>query len=72
MLKNKGVNNMQEVIKKYESWLAIAEEHKANGIEYRDKDINQVIKDYKKYLKMFKCPKFQQEIAGIFTNKESA
>ena len=72
MLNKKGVNNMKQLIEKYERWLAIAEEHKANSIEYKDQDIDQVIKNYKKYLKMFKCPKFQQEIAGIFTNKESA
>jgi len=72
MLKNKGVNNMKKVIEKYERWLAVAEEHKANGVEYKDSNINEAIANYKQMLKVLKCPKFQQAIAGIFTNKESA
>ena len=65
--KIKELNNMDKVIKKYENWLAVAEEHKANGVEYRDSDINEAIANYKQMLKVFKCPKFQQAIAGVWS-----
>ena len=65
--KIKELNNMDKVIKKYENWLAVAEEHKANGIEYRDSNINEAIANYKQMLKVLKCPKFQQAIAGVWS-----
>jgi glutaredoxin-related protein len=60
------LNNMDKLIKKYENWLAVAEQHKANNVEYRDTDINETIANYKQMLSIFKCPKFQQEIAGVW------
>ena len=56
---------MDKVIKKYANLLAVAEEHKANGVEYRDADIDEVIANHKQMLKVLNCPKFQQAIVGF-------
>jgi len=58
---------MDKLIKKYENWLAVAEEHKANGVQFRDSDINEAIANYKQMLKVLRCPKFQKALAGIWS-----
>lgn len=67
LIKNKELNNMDKLIKKYENWLAVAEEHKANGVQFRDSDIDETIAHYKQFLKALRCPKFQQALAGIWS-----
>jgi hypothetical protein len=67
LIKNKELNNMDKLIKKYENWLAVAEEHKANGVQFRDSDINEAIANYKQMLKVLRCPKFQKALAGIWS-----
>lgn len=65
--KTEELNNMDNLIKKYEHWLAVTEKLKANGVQFKDSDINETIAYYKWFLKVLTCPKFQQELDTIWS-----
>ena len=62
-------NNMEETIKKYEGYLKISEDHKAKGITYKDRDIDNVIEDYKWLIKMFKDEEINKALDKIWRRK---
>ena len=63
---------MTKFIKKYEDLLAVAESHAADGVEYRDCDIHEMIAFYKNVLKVSKTKKFQKEMDKIFATQKVA
>ena len=63
---NKELNNMEQEITKYKKWLAVAETFKSQGVESKDRNIDEDIKNYKAIIKMYQNPKIVAELNAIW------
>ena len=58
---------MEKVITKYKKLLAVAETFKSQGVEFRDSDIDEDIKNYKAIIKMCQNPQIVAELNAIWS-----